>query len=70
MEEGVKQEKLSEPGFEGWSVGDAHSKIKNFNEHKGPKRGKQDNLWYVTKNHKKMTVVDAWKYVWESCSER
>lgn len=66
VEGGVKEEKLSEPGFEGWSVGDAHSKMKTAMS-KGLKRGKQDK---VTKNHKKTTVADAWKYIWESCSEK
>ena len=70
VEGGVKEEKLSEPGFEGWSGGDAHSKMKNCYEHKGLKRGKQDNLWDVTKNRKKTIVADAWKYIWESGSER
>lgn len=49
VEGGVRKEKLSEPGFERWSVGDAHSKMKNCNEHKGLKRGKQDSLWYCYK---------------------
>lgn len=35
VEGGVKEEKSSEPGFEGWSVGDAHSKMKDCNEHRG-----------------------------------
>lgn len=32
---GVKEEKLSEPGFEGWLVEDTHSKMRDHNEQKG-----------------------------------
>lgn len=40
----VKEEKFSEPVFEGRLVGDAHSKMKDYNEHKGLNQVGQGNL--------------------------
>lgn len=57
----LKEEKLSEPGFEGWLVEDTHSKMRDHNEQKRNKLRETGKLATCTKNQKKAVVLGAWK---------